>query len=190
AAMSSYVSGLHSAEDEDEEEFLMENTTYTSGDHTAVAYDAMRVDAVQRCLSGKPFLTSKAGSQPVPDFGNPYLLSWMFPHLDPWGIGGFYHPLRTRYVSMEEQLAHLLQVEDPVWENDPEFAFVFYNVVRKKMVSTSVRFRAPMSSYSKVVKDIMEIDRRALDALMAKYRAMPWYIPATPEEKRILKVAS
>ncbi|KAI0706590.1 hypothetical protein C8Q76DRAFT_819012 [Earliella scabrosa] len=92
------------------EDILMENVGYTSGDDSPVAYRDMKLQAISHCLNNGRFIRSQAGDRFVPDFENPSLLTWMFPHLDPWGIGGFHHPGRAIPLTMQEQLTYLLQV--------------------------------------------------------------------------------
>lgn len=53
-------------------------------------------------LDRKQFLLSRTGGQFIAD-NDPGLMSYLFPHLDPWDIGGFYHTFRS----------------------DPHFAFVW-----------------------------------------------------------------
>ncbi|TFK78281.1 hypothetical protein K466DRAFT_457902, partial [Polyporus arcularius HHB13444] len=80
----------------DGETLLMDNVGYTCGDESPVSYREMKMRALSHCLDGGTFVTSTAGERFVPDFENPALLTWLFPHLDPWGIGSFHHPHRTR----------------------------------------------------------------------------------------------
>ncbi|TFK16690.1 hypothetical protein FA15DRAFT_606569, partial [Coprinopsis marcescibilis] len=175
-------------QDGDVGDLLMENVGFTMGDNTATSYREMTMLALERCLMGKPFIESRAGTEPVPDLKNPYLISWVFPHLDPWGIGGFYHPRRKRVISMEEQLAHLLQTDDSMFENDGEFAFVISNIIRKKRVYTGLRFKVPLSRYATIVDDIFRIDRAVLQDMIHKYRADSAYQPCNDQERFITRV--
>ncbi|KAF5325769.1 hypothetical protein D9611_000667 [Ephemerocybe angulata] len=179
---------IATAEGREVEGILMENVGYTVSDETPVNYREMKYRAVNRCLSGKPFMTSRTGNRMVPDFDNPFLLSWLFPHLDPWGIGGFHHPLRQRTLTLEDQLRHLLQISDRAFQSDPEFAFVFYNIMRKKNVSTSLAFTVPVASYDNIIRDIMALDKDEVIALGQKYKQSPTYICFTETEKKISKV--
>jgi hypothetical protein len=77
------------------DDLLMENVSYTNGDRSQGSYTSMKLCAVQHCLMGKKFLLSRRGSQPLSDFESKEMLTWLFPHLDPWGIGGFFEPRRA-----------------------------------------------------------------------------------------------
>lgn len=169
-------------------EMLMENVGFTTGDSSPVSYRDMKMKALGHCLAGNPYLSSRRGSKMLPDFDNPFLLSWLFPHLDPWGIGGFHHPRRKVPLTMDEQLAHLLQVEGGRFERDPEFAFVFYNIRQKKMVSQSVRFKAPQKRCAKLIDDLMSVDLERLVALQAKFKKNPTFCSADDGDKALLRL--
>ncbi|KAF6751218.1 hypothetical protein DFP72DRAFT_816993, partial [Ephemerocybe angulata] len=192
AATSAYTQDVQTTlphdQNNDEDSLLMENVGYTMSEKTPISYEIMKQSAIRRCVEGKPYLKVKKGGKFIPDFDNPYILSWILPHLDPWGIGGFHHPRRKRYISMEDQLCHLLQSEDNMFDKDPEFAFIFSNVIRKKKVTQSIRFSAPTYKYRGIVDSIMSIDRVHLEHLMEKFRVDPMYQPAHDTEKNIVKV--
>ena len=65
--------------------------------------------ALAHALQHKPFLVNRSGSTLVND-DSPCLLSALFPHLDPWGIGGFNHPACSGAcrISLERQVKNLL----------------------------------------------------------------------------------
>lgn len=167
---------------------LMENVGFTSGDDTPQSYREMKMKALGHCLSGGLFVSSRHGSNMVPDFDNPYLLSWLFPHLDPWGIGGFHHPKRRIRISMDEQLTHLLQLDGGRFERDPEFAFVYYNIRRKKLVSQNVRFRVPQNRYNQIIKDLLDVDVERLLALQSLFKRNPMYRPVNEKESSLVRL--
>ncbi|KAH6910080.1 hypothetical protein BKA70DRAFT_1100720, partial [Coprinopsis sp. MPI-PUGE-AT-0042] len=165
---------------------LMENVGFTLSDWTPMAYRAMKMRAVEHCLANRVFLRVNRGSSLIPDFNNPYILSWVCPHIDPWGIGGFHHPGRKRAISMEEQLKHMMLMDDPVISDDIEFCLIFYNVIRKKTVSTTLHFTAPAQRYEHIVADILSVDKDALNVLSNKFKNDPKYHAQTASEKKIL----
>ncbi|PPQ76981.1 hypothetical protein CVT26_007829 [Gymnopilus dilepis] len=169
-------------------ELVMENVGYTDGDHSSNAYNAMKLLALDRCLTGKPFVISGTGNRPVPDFNNPSILTWLFPHLDPWGIGGFHEPRRRIKISMEEQLRHLLNIDDRSFETDAEFAFVFYNTLRRAEVSQNVRFRVPMKEQKRIVEELKTIDPSELRRLSTVMEQDHLFKAVNSEQIRILKI--
>ncbi|KZV60252.1 hypothetical protein PENSPDRAFT_678813 [Peniophora sp. CONT] len=76
-----------------------------------VGRDPMSRLAVQWCRQYKPQLFSERDHR---------LLSYLFPHLDPWGIGGFNNPLRKpeNRISMRRQLRNMLRLWDGPFEHD------------------------------------------------------------------------
>lgn len=169
-------------------ELLMENVSYTLGDDSPLSYRKMKVEALERCLQGKPYLVSGKGTSPLPDFNNPYLLSWLFPHLDPWGIGGFLHPLRKHFISVEQQVKHLLQVDGGLFQNDSQFAFIFYNILRKQAVSHAMRFTTSYKQHSTIIKKLMQIDPELLNQLKENFEKDALYKPINDKEKSILQL--
>lgn len=79
----------------DEDGLALENVGYTIGDYSPHSYIQMKLKAVTHCLQGGKFVASQLDSRPIQDFDNTQLLSWAFPHLDLWGIGGFHDPRHT-----------------------------------------------------------------------------------------------
>ncbi|KAF9521929.1 hypothetical protein CPB83DRAFT_840864 [Crepidotus variabilis] len=127
------------------EEILMENASYTDGDNSPISYKDMKAKALARCLS------------------------------HPWGVGGFHHPKRARKISMEEQVRYLLSIDDNRFERDPEFVFVFYNVLRKQAVSNSLRFAIPYKSRDLVLRSLLDVDPEVLARLNDLCRINPAY---------------
>ena len=169
---------------------LMENVGYTMGDETPVSYRDMKMKALSHCLAGGRFVRSQAGDRFVPDFENPSLLTWLFPHLDPWGIGGFHEPAREIPISMDEQLKYLLELDDSPFERDPDFAFVYYNILQKKAVCDSVRFRVKVADQARIVRELLSVDKAALETLIARFKANPRFEPETQEQKKMVDLVN
>ncbi|KAF5322401.1 hypothetical protein D9619_001300 [Psilocybe cf. subviscida] len=164
--------------------FLMENVGYTNGENGSSNYLAMKALALERCRRGLPFLLAGTRNGLVPDFNNPSLLTWLFPHLDPWGIVGFFHVGRRIRLSMEEQLRHFLLSDDHWFQRDPEFAFVFYNVIRKMQVSQSVRFSVSVRTHRRLAAQLISIDPDTLHDLGKKFERNPSYRPSSENERK------
>ncbi|TFK85008.1 hypothetical protein K466DRAFT_495564, partial [Polyporus arcularius HHB13444] len=172
----------------EENELLMENVGYTNGDDTPLTYRQMKMRALKHCLMGGRFVRSQAGSEFIPDFQNPRLLSWLFPHLDPWGIGGFFEPSRRVSLTLEEQLAYLLEVDDAPFSKDPDFAFVYFNIKQKKAVCDSINFRVKVSQQQEIVRKLLAVDVDVLQRLIERFEADPKYEARTTQEQSILSV--
>ncbi|KAG1871359.1 hypothetical protein DFJ58DRAFT_837310 [Suillus subalutaceus] len=83
-------------------EIIMEAVGFTQGDHSLKSKEKMKLHALAHVLDQKCFLLSRTGANFVVD-NDPGLMSYLFPHLDPWNIGGFNHCGRTskQQLSME-----------------------------------------------------------------------------------------
>ncbi|RDX53628.1 hypothetical protein OH76DRAFT_1342946, partial [Lentinus brumalis] len=172
------------------EPLLMDNVGYTCGDRAPVSYRDMKLRALSHCLNGGEFVRSRAGDTFVPDFQNPALLTWLFPHLDPWGIGSFHHPGRSPQITMEEQLRYLLQRSDGRFQRDPDFAFVYFNILQKKAVCDSVHFRVKESEQRRIVDRLLAVDRAVLQRLVTHFDEDKGYVPQTTDEADILALVN
>ncbi|KAJ7286216.1 hypothetical protein C8J57DRAFT_1050451, partial [Mycena rebaudengoi] len=75
------------------DQLVMEAVGYMAGDTTAVDYQKMKATALAWCLDKKKYISMRSGSKFISD-RDPSLLTFTFPRLDPWGIGGFLEPRR------------------------------------------------------------------------------------------------
>ncbi|KAJ3014361.1 hypothetical protein NUW54_g1326 [Trametes sanguinea] len=136
-----YVPGQNDPPPGHNEDMLMETVGYMDSDNSPVDYNTMTRKALLHCLQQGQFVQCQAGSRFVPDFENSELLFWLFPHLNPWGIGGFHHPCRSRAISLDQQLKYLLAVEGSPFRMDTKFAFVYYNIRQKKAIRGLINHR-------------------------------------------------
>lgn len=167
-------------------EMTMENVGFTDGDDSPESYMNMKAKALAHCLEGGSYLSSQSGGRFVPDFDNPNLLLWAFPHLDPWGIGGFHNERRKKRLSLDEQLSHMLMSEDSRFEQDSDFAFVYYNIKQKKAVSENVQYKVPSGEHEHIIRDLLNVDLNILDDLQRKFKVDPLYRPDDEVEKSIV----
>ena len=172
------------------DDLLMENVGYTDSHATPQDHRRIRLKALSHCLRGGTFLSSQAGSRFIPEWDNPNLMSWLFPHLDPWGIGGFFDPRRQQKLSFDEHLRYLLALDDSYFRDDPDFAFVFYNVKQKCAAFNSATFRVSASEREHVVRRLLQVNVQTLDALTAKFERDSRYKPYSVEEKEIMSLLS
>jgi hypothetical protein len=171
-------------------DLLMENVGYTDGDRSDGNFTEMKLHAVQHCLLGGKFLMSRRGNRPLSDFESKEIMTWSFPNLDPHGIGGFNDPRRIRKLSMKEHLTHLLSIDDSPFEKDPSFAFMFYNIIRKKSNMESVHFRIKGRQRTFIINALREIQAspQSLSNLAEKFTNDHNYKPVTSIEKKIMTV--
>ncbi|KAG1878161.1 hypothetical protein F4604DRAFT_1923720 [Suillus subluteus] len=122
-------------------EIVMEAVGFTQGDHSSQSREKMKLHALAHVLDQKCFLLSRTGSNYVAD-NDPGLMSFLFPHLDPWDIGGFNHCGHTpkQQLSMEVQVRNLLLQDDSPFRKDANFAFICWNMMQKKEISRNTSF--------------------------------------------------
>ena len=115
------------------DEMLMEAVGYTDGDYTPKNFRSMKANALSWCLDGKKFVKSSSGSKLISD-SDPGLLSFLFPALDPWGIGDFGASDRTtdQTISFKRQVKNLLRQHNSPFQRDPSFPYVCWN--REKLI--------------------------------------------------------
>ncbi|KAJ7070423.1 hypothetical protein B0H15DRAFT_763587, partial [Mycena belliarum] len=77
----------------DDGSIVVEAVGYTVGENTPQDQRKMKAAAVTWCLDKKNFVKMQSGSKFISD-RDPGLLTFTFPAMDPWGIGGFHHPDR------------------------------------------------------------------------------------------------
>jgi hypothetical protein len=176
--------------DSTNDDLLMENVGYTDGNNSKGNYSQMKIQAVQHCLQGNFFIKSVRGSGPLGDFHSEEIMSWNFPHLDPWGIGGFYEPRRIRDIDMKRQLTHALKIDDSPFERDPVFAFLFFNVLQKRANVEAAHFRVKGKHQQWIVGALRDISAHPeeLSQLSKRFSENPKYNPTSTEEKRLMQV--
>ena len=91
---------------------------------------------------------------------------------------------------MEEQLKYLLQLDDNRFERDPNFAFVYYNILQKKLVLDSVRFKVKAADQARVVRELLQVDRIELERLITKFKANSRYEATTPAQTQIISLVN
>ncbi|KAG2155409.1 hypothetical protein DEU56DRAFT_942727 [Suillus clintonianus] len=167
---------------------VMESVGYTEGDHSLQSREKMKLHALAYVLDRKQFLLSCTGSKFVAD-NDPGLMSYLFPHLDPWDIGGFFHTGRTdkQYISMQQQVKNLLRQDDSPFRSDPHFAFICWNMIQKREVSTNTTFRVSSSMQRGLAKELKDV-APSLTTLSDKWNKSVNLKPSSTEEKKAVRI--
>ncbi|EJU02207.1 hypothetical protein DACRYDRAFT_43915, partial [Dacryopinax primogenitus] len=170
-------------------DFFMEASGYSTSSSNTSLYNAMKADALAHCLSdGGHFVVPWKGHRAIHDFCNEYTLTWMFPHLDPFVLGGFDDPHWHKPVSMAKQLAHLLHMANSRFEEEPTFAFVFHNILQKREAACLVRFHILDGRHTCIVEDIQQIPGQVFSKLADKLQKSQWAKVTLVEEEMALRV--
>ncbi|KAJ7656081.1 hypothetical protein DFH06DRAFT_1269542 [Mycena polygramma] len=160
---------------------------YTVGENTPNSHRDMKAAAVAWCLDKKNFVKMQTGSKFMMD-RDPGLLTFAFPHLDPWGIGGFHEPSRseTQYITFERQVKNLLLQYGDTFQKDPNFAYVCWNIIQKKEVNRHVTFRTDASAHASIVKEVEQMGPVLTD-LIRKWELNPNAKASNRAEKRAMR---
>ncbi|KAJ6572654.1 hypothetical protein B0H10DRAFT_1964367 [Mycena sp. CBHHK59/15] len=149
----------HDVRDLDPDTVVMEAVGYRVGERTPQDYRKMKVLAVVWCLDKKNYIWMQSDCKFISD-RDPGLLTFTFPQLDPWGIGGFHEPNRTeaQEISFERQ---------------------------KKEVNRHVSFRTDATVHATIVEDIQKIGPSLTD-LIKKWELNPNVKPSNQVEKKAM----
>ncbi|KZT60100.1 hypothetical protein CALCODRAFT_429880, partial [Calocera cornea HHB12733] len=143
----------------EENNFLVEVSGYSTSNCTAASYKAMKANTLAHCLDDHgSFLLSQKGNHAIHNLCNEYTLTWMFPHLDPFALGGFNDPRRWHLVSMGKQLAHLMRLADRRFQHDPSFAYIFHSILQRWDALRDVRFRLPEGRHQAIVENLLNVN--------------------------------
>jgi hypothetical protein len=131
---------------------------YTAGDHSPSNMQQMKVTALAHCFDGRRFIQVHSGSTLVND-DEPAFMTWAFPHLDPFGIGGFNKPnhIDGCKVSFARQVGNVLLQDDSRFASDLCFAYVCWNILQCKELNQSLSFRVSVNGRVSLGRTLYEI---------------------------------
>lgn len=170
------------------DETFTEVTGYTNIVADGGGHISSKAKALQWCLDHRPFVTIRSGNKLFPD-RDPRMMTFVFPHLDPWGIGGFNHPSRSSAaaLSMDAQVRNLLMLYDSPFERDPNFAYVCWNAIQKLEASRSVQFKTQTSNLERLSKEIREHADIITD-MNENWISNPTREPTSRGERRVVAI--
>ncbi|KZP00510.1 hypothetical protein CALVIDRAFT_475995, partial [Calocera viscosa TUFC12733] len=167
---------------------LVDTVGWTDGDVTNVNYERMKLSALSWCLHGNSFIRSVSGSTSIQDFNCPRLLTWMWPKLDPFGLGSFGCDRFGKTVTLRSQVRHLLSLYNSPFATDSTFAFVCHNIIRKQEIYRTVRFRVKVSERTALLHRLSTVSVDSVCQLEQNLRKNPAYVARSSEERAIQSV--
>ena len=168
---------------------IMDGVGYTDGQYSMKNLVNMKLAAVKHCVDGGKFVRINSSTLPISD-RDPTMLTSLFPHLDPWAIGGFNDPRRKIKVSFDAQVKHMLKMYGMPFATDPHFAFVCFNIIQRRQAGIETRFKIQPSQCDKIVKEIELIDPQVLRRMHDRYESQPYAKPDGPYEEAIASTIS
>ena len=78
---------------------------------------------------------------------------------------------------MEEQLKYLMQLHNSPFERNADFAFVYFNILQKKHILDSVKFRVKASRQRELISQLLSVDKSTLEQMTFKFDRNPAHEP-------------
>lgn len=169
-------------------EVFTETIGFANAAQGAITDSQMKARALKWCLDGHSFISVRAGDRLFPD-RDPSMLTYVFPYLDPWGIGGFNNPARdsSQSLSMQHQTKNLLELYDSPFKRDSCFPYVCWNAIQKIDASISLQFRAEEKHLLQLVDEVTE-NKDVLREMNAKWESDQTQMPSTRQEKHMARL--
>ncbi|KZV60549.1 hypothetical protein PENSPDRAFT_548781, partial [Peniophora sp. CONT] len=170
------------------DDLLVDTVGFARENESAVGLDAATKFAAQWCRRRRPFLMVGSGQRLLPE-RDYRALTLLFPHLDPFALGGYYNPQRKKiqFISLKRQLRNLIMMYDGPFEHDRTFAFVSWNIVQKMENTQAALFSIKDHVYKDIADELLNsVD--AVNQLCAKFAENHDARPTGTAERRILQL--
>lgn len=186
--MGGYTDGHNGAQTSTQRDLYMEAVGYTAGDRSPQNFRHMQASALAWCLDKKTFVKMQSNSHLLSE-SDPGMLTYLFPNLDPWGIGGFYEPRRKpeQQIPFERQVHNLLLQDESPFQTDPNFAYVCWNIMQKRDVKNNASFRTTPRMQQDLSNELRDI-APTLTELITKWESKPNHKPSNRQEKKAIHV--
>lgn len=170
----------------DIQDLLMDTVGFADELQSSVSSSPAVSMAEEWCRRRRPFIGVRTGTTLFPD-RDPRMLTFLFPHLDPWGIGPFNNALRSakQRISMQRQVHNLLNMYDSPFAKDPNFAYVCWNIIQKMENSRATTFSVKEDLYKEIAEEVVTSADR-LEHMASKWLKDPYARPSDDDERRLL----
>jgi len=119
----------------------------------------------------KNVISMMSGSKPI-NLNDDHLLAKAFPHLYYYGIGSR-HKERRIQISLEDEILHLLSIDDSRFRKDSAFSCTFYEMIVKKQIFSSIQYT------------VKSIDDKSLEAIHEYAMKSPSREPDTESKNNL-----
>lgn len=145
--------------------------------------------AIKHWKSGGGAFTIPHSSEPINEYNNPTLFPCMFPHLFPWGLGGFEDKGRRVPVGLEAHVKHMLNLSDTDPQTDHSFSFVAMNILQRRTTAKASRFKVKSSYYDRAAELLCSVEASACDSIVARSQANNGYVkPQSAAERDLFEL--
>ncbi|VDB96204.1 unnamed protein product [Peniophora sp. CBMAI 1063] len=170
------------------EDLLIDAVGFSDDTQTCTTSEPALTVAQEWCRRRRPFLGVASDTRLFPE-RDPRMLTYVFPHLDPWGIGGFNNPRRSakQRISLSRQVKNLLNQYDSPFARDPNFAYICWNIVQKMENSRATQFSIKSDLYKELVEEVVR-SADALEDMAQKWLKNPFAQASDPHERKLLSM--
>jgi hypothetical protein len=89
-------------------------------------------------------------------------------------------------ISFDCQVQNLLSQHDSPFQRDPNFAYICWNIIKKRAVNRQATFRANVNVHSNISKELREVALH-LTSMVSKWRENPHAVASTKQEKKAIR---
>ncbi|KAJ3009702.1 hypothetical protein NUW54_g2705 [Trametes sanguinea] len=102
------------------------------------------------------------GPRPLNEFCNPELFPMLYPSLFPYGIGGCEDPLRSRSISLQRHVKHLLHLVDRRFQEHYAFIFIAFNILQRRTVLLNSSLKVRKETFTRFASDLVAVSEDAV----------------------------
>jgi hypothetical protein len=138
----------------------------------------------------KNIITIPHGEKPLNEINNPTLILSSYPHLFPYGIGGFNNPNRKKKLSIREHLKYLLEQDDLKFAQDKTFQCVIFNQIQRAEARQRVFLMLKKKNFSTFVNEFKQLTIEDVEKTAKNYSVTNKLDPNSTFAKLFNKVHS
>lgn len=148
----------------------------------------MTMSALQHLKSGGGFLQIPHESEPTNTYEDYDAFPAMFPTLFPYGVFGFERPEQPHKLNMKLHARHLLSLSDRRFQEHSTFQFMVYNILQRREVNKSARFKISKRHFDSFARDLDRISTATIDAMAKRIEGGALLQAESQEEQTIVNL--
>lgn len=169
-------------------ELAFDSAIVTDLEGREVTPQQMSMSALQHLKSGGGFLQIPHDSEPTNTYEDHDAFPAMFPTLFPYGVYGFDRPEQPHKLNMLLHARHLLSLSDRRFQEHATFQFMVYNILQRREVNKSARFKISKRHFDSFARDLDKISTATIDKMAKRVESGALLKAESPEEQTILNL--
>ena len=170
------------------EDVAFEGVVISDVDQNATAKE-QKIAALRHLRSkGGAYPSVPHGSHPVNEFNNPFLFPSIYPTLFPYGLGGFDHPKRQTWLSMQRQVKHLLCLNNQRFQEHYSFMFSAFNILQRRTALLHTSLKVKCQSFGQTAEDFSRITSGTIHTVTEWVASGNHSMTFTMEEMRVKRL--